>query len=105
MAFTGKILAQGQLSNTKTTLYTVPAATRTFVRFFRCANVGVNAETILVFYKKSTSRRLGRAVLSVDEAVDFVEQDVLVLDAGDVLEGQTTNATSVDYIISGAEES
>jgi hypothetical protein len=105
MAFSGKILAQGQLSNSKTTLYTVPGGTKAYIRFFRCSNVGVNVETILVFYKKSTSRRIGRAVLAVDEAVDFTEQDVLVLDAGDLLEGQTTTAASVDYVISGAEES
>lgn len=104
MAFTGKVLAQGQLPNAKGTLYTVPALTKAYVRFFRVENPSGGTETVIVYYKKATSRQIGRAVLATLEAVDFIEGDVLALDAGDLIEGQTTTATTVDYVIAGAEE-
>jgi hypothetical protein len=105
MAFTGKILAQGQLPNAKGTLYTCPALTKAYVRFFRVSNPSGGTETVIVYYKKATSRQIGRAVLLTLETVDFVtDAEVLVLDAGDLIEGVTTTATTVDYIIAGATE-
>jgi hypothetical protein len=104
MAFTGKILAQGQLPASKAVLYTVPASTKAYVRFFRCSNTGTSSEAVAVYYKKAASRRIGVAVLTQDEAADFIEQDVLAMDAGDLLEGQTTTAATVDYVIAGSEE-
>lgn len=104
MAFTGKILAEGQLPNAKGTLYTVPALTKAYIRMFRCSNPSGGSETVIAYYKKATSRQIGRAVLASLEAADFVESDVLAMDAGDKIEGQTTTATTVDYVIAGAEE-
>jgi len=103
MAFTGKILAEGQLPNAKGTLYTAPATA--YVRFFRCLNTGGGSETVIVYYKKATSRQLGRAVLATLESADFIDGEVLVLDTGDLIEGQTTSATTVDFVIAGAEQS
>lgn len=103
MAFTGRIIAEGQLPSAKGTLYT--AAAKTYVRMFRCSNPSGGSQTVIVYYKKSVSRQFGRAVLATLEAVDFVtDAEVLVLDIGDIIEGQSTNATTVDYVIAGATE-
>lgn len=104
MAFTGKILAEGQLASSKGTLYTCPAVTTAYVRLFRCSNPAGGSQTVIVYYKKATSRQIGRVVLATGEAADFIEQDVLVLDAGDKIEGVSTNATTVDFVIAGSTE-
>lgn len=105
--FTGKVLAEGQLPNAKTTLYTVPANVVAYVKFLHCENVAATVETIRIYAKPgSTSRGMGRCVLNPGEFARFVDKDeTLVLEAGDLIEGSTTNASSVDYIISGVEES
>ncbi len=106
MAITPKVLAEGQLPASKTTLYTVPGATSAYVRFISANNVG-GAEEVVQFYVKpgGTSRRLGRYALLANEVARVLEQgEVITLEAGDIIEGETTNATSVDYLITGAEE-
>jgi hypothetical protein len=108
MPFTGSILANGQLPNAKTTLYTVPALTRAYVKFINAFNTGAGAETVLFYLKKAagTSRILGRAVLAQNEQSRVVDkEETLNLGPGDVIEGQTTTATTVDYLITGVEES
>lgn len=107
MAFTAKVLADGQLPNTKTTLYTVPASTKAYVKFFSVFNTNAAAQTVIIYAKKSggTSRVIGRTVLQQNESARVIEiGEALNLGAGDVIEGQTTTASAVDYMITGAEE-
>lgn len=105
--FAGKILAEGQLPNVKGTLYTCPAATTAYVKFICCAHAsGVLTQTVTLFVKRTTSRRFCRAVLTTGEQVRAIDKDeALTLEAGDQIEGQTTTAGVVDYLITGAEES
>jgi hypothetical protein len=106
-AFTSKILVQGQLPNVKTTLYTTPVLTKTYIKFINAFNT-LGTETVLFYVKKSggTSRLLGRAVLAVNEQSRMIDKDeTLNLGPGDVIEGQTTTAATVDYSITGVEES
>lgn len=99
-------MAEGQLPNAKGTLYTVPANTVAYVKFFHVENTNTIAESIRIFVKPgATSRSGGRAVLEPGEFARFVDKDeTIVLEAGDLIEGFSTTAAVVDYIISGVEE-
>jgi hypothetical protein len=108
MTLTPKILADGQLPAVKTTLYTVPAVTIAAVKFVRLVNTTAGALTLNLYLKKSggTSRRIvpkdyslaAGAMLDVMDAVQTIS-----LAAGDVMEGDCSSATSVDYVIDGGE--
>ncbi len=105
MAFTGKSLADGQLAATKGTLYT--SSVKTIIKSINVYNTAVTSETVNIYVKRSggTSRQLFRAVLAQDEyAWVLSEGETLVLSASDEIEGDSTNATSVDYAITGATE-
>lgn len=108
MAITPKSLADGQLPNAKATLYTCPASTQAIIRQIRCLHVsGATSETVTVYLKVSagTSRRIGRAVLEQNEQFHVLtDADTYSLEAGDVIEGDTTTAAVVDYTIVGAEQ-
>ena len=104
--FTGKILAQGQLPNAKGTLYTCPVGTSAYVKFINAYNT-VGTETVVFYVKQSggSSRVLGRAILNVNEHIRIIDKDETInLAAGDIIEGQTTTAATVDYTITGVEE-
>ena len=107
MAFAGKVLAEGQLPNSKGTLYTVGVGVTAYVKFFSCFNTNTTSETVVVYSNPSgTSRIMGRAVLAQNEQVRFIDKDDgLTLSAGSLIEGYTTTAAKVDYIITGIEES
>lgn len=105
--FVAKRLASGQLPSTKTTLYTVPASTTAYVKFLSLANTsGSTTETILIFLHDGTaSRRIARVVLAPNETSRVIEiGEAANLGATNLIEGQSTNATTVDYWISGVEE-
>lgn len=102
--FTGKSLADGQVASTKGTIYTVPGSTVGYVRSITLFSNHASSQTVNLYVKRSgsTSRQLRRFTLTQYESGYF---DLpLVLAAGDVIEADTTNATSVDYLITGVEE-
>jgi hypothetical protein len=106
--FTAKILAQGQLPAAKGTLYTVPVLTKAYVKFINAHNVSGGAEAVFFYVKLSTgtSKILCRATLNINEQQRVIEKDeTLNLGPGDTIEGNTTTATTVDYTITGVEES
>ena len=101
--FTPKVLYEGQLPNTKTTLYTVPASTKAYISSMNGYNTNTTTETVLIYYKPgSTSRVQYRAALVQDGSMKVGPGDVL--EAGDIIEGETTTATKVDFVIMGVEE-
>lgn len=105
--FTGKSLADGQLASTKGTIYTTPASTVAYVKFLSCHNTGSTTETVIIYVKRSgsSSRVIGRAVLQGNEHCRFIDKDeTITLAAGDLVEGVTTTATTVDFVITGVEE-
>ena len=105
MAFTGASLADGQLAATKGTIYTSSA--KTIVKGFQVYNTAATTETVVIYVKRSgsTSRSIFRAELDQDEfAWVLSDGETIVMSASDVIEGETTNATSVDYSIMGATE-
>jgi hypothetical protein len=96
------VLAEGQLGNTKATLYT--ATTTVLVKFGHVHNQGSASETVIIYVKAgATSRIIGRCVIAQHESADFIDKDeALTLESGDLIEGETTNASAVDYVITGA---
>jgi hypothetical protein len=105
--FTAKVLADGQLPNAKGTLYTVPGATKAYVKFLHCHNgTATNGEAVKIYTKPgATSRLIGQATLNAGQAVRIIDKDEAVtLEAGDLIEGSTTTAATIDYVITGVEE-
>lgn len=101
MAYDYIVLAEGQLSNSKTTLYTVPASTQIAIQAASFCNTGAGNNTVIIYLKPgSTSRRISRVVLATNEQLIVSE---FTLEAGDIIEGQATNASEVDYVITGAK--
>lgn len=100
---TPKLLAEGQLAAAKGTIYTVPAGLQAIIRNVALGNVGGLTELAILYVKKSgsTSKLFSRAQMDADEFAH--EEDIGTLDAGDEIEAETTNATSVDFSIHGVE--
>ena len=107
MTVTIKSLKDGQLPDAKATLYTVPASTQTVVNRIRLVNTNSTAETVNLYFKASggTSRRIIPKDYSLAASAELIMDDVLTMEAADVVEGDTTTASQVDYVISGAENS
>lgn len=96
-----EILAEGQLPATKGTLFT--ATGQTVVRLIIVSHVAGGTQTVVLYVKKlaSTSRVIARATLLVNE---FAEEDqIITLSTGDIVEGETTDAISVDYALMGVK--
>lgn len=106
MAIAIKVLAQGQLANAKATLYTVPAVTSAYVKFFSVLNVAATAQNVEIFVNTAgTSRQIAYVTLAPNHSARIIDKDeALTLETGDLIEGLSTSATSVDYVITGAEE-
>lgn len=104
MTNTPKLLGEGQLLASKSTIYTVPADTRTIIRTITLAHVAGGTQTINLYVKTSggTSRRVSRAVIETDEFAH--EEDIGTLEPGDEIEADSTNAASTDYTIHGVEQ-
>lgn len=101
--FAPKVLADGQLPNAKATLYTSPALTKTYTKQMRVFSTGA-AQTIVIYLNTTgTSRRYYQVVLEANESADVFDEP-LQLEAGDIIEGQSSNAATVDYIITGVQE-
>ena len=106
MAFTAKVLAEGQFATSKGTLYTVPGSTTTYVKFFNVFNDNAATQTVIIYLKPgSTSRKIIRLSLAQNESANIVDiVGSFTLEAGDLIEGETTTASALDYVITGIEE-
>ncbi len=103
-----KSIADGQLAATKTTIYTVPTAKKSIITSLTLVNTNSSAETINIYFKSSggTSRRISPKDYSLAaSAMMEVLDKSITLEAADILEGDTTTASQVDYVISGGENS
>lgn len=106
MAITPGSLADGQLPNAKGTLYTCPALTAAVIRSLVLVNTGAGINAVNLYLKRSggTSRRIIAKDLDLATGVDLAfdcEKSMLMLSAGDVIEGDATTAAEVDYSITG----
>lgn len=95
-------LADGQLPSSVGALYTVPGVTKSYVKFFNLHNRGPGTQIIIVYVNTRIWRRIE---LLVNESYNMLEEDrSLELSPGDAVRGETTNANTVDYVITGVEE-
>lgn len=101
-----KSLADGQLASpSKATLYTAPAATQAVVNCITLVNTDGSARTVNLYFKASggTSRRIIPKDLSLAAGAGFAYDKSISLEAADILEGDASAATVVDYVINGVE--
>lgn len=102
--FTPKVIGDGQLPAAKGTLYTVPVGTSTYIHNINVYNTNAATQTVQIFLNTSgTSRRYRQFVLAQDESAEVFTQPVQ-LQTGDLVEGVTTNAAAVDYVLTGVEQ-
>ncbi len=102
-----KALADGQLANTKSTLYTTPASTQAIVRSITLVNTDTSTRTVNLYLKRdgSNSRRIIPKDMSMDAGFMAVYDTTFTLEAGDLVEGDASAATVVDFTINGVENS
>jgi hypothetical protein len=92
----------GQLAASKGTLYTVPASTQAFVKGVTYYNAGATLETVNLWVKPgSTSRLVASVQLAAGERMEATE---FALEEDALIEGSSSNATTVNYFISLVEE-
>lgn len=106
MSSTMKILAEGQLPNSKTTLATSTntSTIRTLIASIVLTNVTGGAITVNLYLKKSggVSRKIMSAKsLAANET--YVFKPGAIMEPNSVLEGDASAATSIDYWVSGVE--
>lgn len=100
---TPKCLADGQLGKTKETLYECPLNQRVFVTFFSLFNNNTTDEVAQIFINPGgTSRKVDNYTLAAGSSARVLNSgEILALQPGDAIEGYSTTAKKVDYVISG----
>lgn len=102
-------LADGQLPNTKTTLYTVPPDKSAHVFIILANSESGTAYTVNLYLKRSggTSRRIigSTTDLAAKGSMEMPSNLTgIKLSEGDIIEGDASVAAKVDYTIYGGEE-
>lgn len=104
MALSIKALAEGQLPNAKGTLYTVPAVTQTIAVLITLVNSGAGTNNVNIYINSGgTSRRISVLDQPMGTGEKIEIRGPFTLEAADLIEGDATNATEVDYTINGVE--
>lgn len=99
--FTAKKLAEGQVAAILGDLYATGAA-RGYVKFFNLHNIALTTEIVLVYVN---TRQIRRIELLPQESYDVLDDDrSMELSPGDAIRAVTTNASAVDFVITGVEE-
>lgn len=109
--FNGGSLADGQLQDAQTAMYTAPSGAgdlAVYVRSVSLYNTSATPQVVLLWIKRAggTARRFcPRFELDLDEAANLLsEGEVIVLSPGDALLAQTTTDNVVDFIVTGVAE-
>jgi hypothetical protein len=103
--FSIKALGEGQLAGAKGTIYTVPSVTQTVIKTITLVNTTAGALTVNLYINSSgTSRRIIPKDLSLGAGEALETDRDYTLEAGDLIEGDASSATSIDFTISGIEE-
>ncbi len=106
MAISIRSLADGQLASSKGTLYTCPASTQAIIKTITLVNTSGGIVRVNLYFKASggTSRRIIPKDLEIEACGLAVMDDEQTLEAADIIEGDATSDTTVDYTISGVED-
>ena len=101
MAVRSKVFYDGFLPTSKGTLATVPASTDDMPTFGSFHNVNSATQTVVLYANPSgTSRIIARFQLLQNETARVA---LPPLEAADLIEGETTTASAVHGVISGAQ--
>lgn len=98
-----KAIADGQLANTKTTMFTCPAGSRALIKSIVLVNThSTDAKVVNLYVNRTgTSRRLIDVDKSIAGKASYVFSEPVTLEEADLLEGDAASATTVDYVVSG----
>ena len=101
-----KQLGNGQLANSIGDLYTVPAVTTALIKSITLVNTNTSAETVNLYVLKASgaARRIIPKATILGAGYMLEYDSVITLEAGDKLQGDTTTASRVDFVISGVQE-
>jgi len=102
MTLTATAIADGQVPDTKTTLYTSPSGITTLIKGMTFVNTSSTPQSLTLFANRSGTSRQYVSV-TLEEGDMLVADGALTLEASDELEAQTTTAAVVDYLISGVQ--
>lgn len=92
--------ANGQLPSSKGTLYTASATV--IINSISLVNSDSVTRTVNLYIKTGTSRRIIPVALSLATGTAYIDDTVRCLNNGDLIEGDASAASVVDYVISGA---
>lgn len=98
------VLCDGQLPDSETTLYTVPALTVGYIKTIALSNRGAGANIVQLYvqHAEGASRRVYYA--SLDATATVRVTDPITLAPGDLFRGEAGTAAEVDYAVFGAED-
>ncbi len=105
-----KAQGDGQLAVPKGTIYACPTSTQAIVHSITLVNTNKSKSTFVnvnLYLQRdgSNSRRILPTDMELNGRFMAVEDTVLTLEAGDLIEGDASVASTVDYTINGVEES
>lgn len=100
-----KSLADGQLATSKGTLYTAPSNTQAVVTKISLVNTSGGTVRVNLYFKASggTSRRIIPKDNELKGGHLLVMDDEQTLEAADIIEGDASSGSTVDYVLSGFE--
>ena len=101
MTISIKSLADGQLANSKGTIYTTPASTQAIIKTITLVNTNSTTESVNLYFSSGTSRRIIPQDTQLLAGNELVVDDEFTLEAADIIEGDTTTASKVDFVING----
>jgi hypothetical protein len=100
-------LAKGRIGSAQIPLYVVPASTTAYVKQIYLASVVAATQNVALWLEIDGDLRSWhpQIELAVKESAHVLEHGESVqLNAGDRILAQSTDAASVDYIVTGVEE-
>ena len=99
-------LADGQLASTKGTLYTTPASTQAIVKTITLTNTSDSIVKVNLYVKRdgSNSRRLCPKDMALKGGYSWTDDRVHTLEAADLVEGDASSGSTIDYVIDGVQE-
>lgn len=105
MTYATAQLANGQLASSIGDIYTSTSCT-TIIKSITLVNTNTTAEAVNLYVLKSggTARRIIPKSTALGPGYSLEFDNVLTLGSGDKLQGDTSTASKVDYVINGATQ-
>jgi hypothetical protein len=93
-------LCKGTLTNSSTTLYTVPSATKTIIKALTLCNITASAVTVTISFA-SVSVIFTYTLLAYDTiTIPFFDQ---IIEATELIQGSASSNSAITYYMSGKQ--